>query len=197
MACNDSGRDGVFVPVGLAYDRVLEAHILTGAAQVGNRRFRGKPLTIIAFTLATLGRILLGRFKGFGTAAAAFGTPLSLAEFWVQHPDGTPEVLGQHLMAAIMRVVPVVPVALVATGLREGPTTREALAAILARLVAELTAVGAVLKLPPQGLAATLTEGLTPLIARGLVTADLRVVPGRQHVVDFYAASVLQRLAAA
>ena len=197
MAGHDSGRDVVFVPVGLAYDRVLEDHILTDAHAAGNRRFRGKPLTIFAFAAATLGRIGMRRFKGFGTAAAAFGAPVSLAAYREAHPGATAEQLGQHLMAAIGRMVPVVPVALVAAALREAPGSQAALAVIMTRLVAALAAVGAVLKLPPQGMQATLAEGLTPLIARGLVAADLRPMPGAQRLLDFYSAAVLQRLVAA
>ncbi len=190
----EPARDVVFVPVGLAYDRVLEDRILTDAAAAGNRRFRGKPLSIIGFTLATLGRIVLRRFNGFGTAAAAFGAPVSLSAFRAAQPQATAEDLGQHLMQAIGRVVPVVPVALVAAGLRETPATREALLAGMVRLAAELAAAGAVLKLPPQGMTATLDEGLATLIGRGLVAADLRVLPQGQRICDYYAAAVLQRL---
>ncbi|MEO6301442.1 MAG: 1-acyl-sn-glycerol-3-phosphate acyltransferase [Paracoccaceae bacterium] len=196
IMAGDTGRDVVFVPVGLAYDRVLEDRILTAAAQAGNRRFMGKPWSILWFALATLGRIVSGRFKGFGTAAAAFGEPVSLSRFRAAHPDGTAELLGEHLMAAIGRVVPVVPVALVATALLEVPVSREDLAVILARLVLELSAVGAVLKLPPQGMTAMLDEGLSPLIARGFVGRDLRVTASGQRILDYYAAAVLQRLAA-
>jgi hypothetical protein len=39
-----------------------------------------------------------------------------------------------------------------------------------------------------------LDEGLIPLTRRGLVGDDLRLTPGSQAVVAFYAASVLQRL---
>ncbi len=196
IMAGDSARDVVFVPVGLAYDRVLEDRMLTDAAQAGNRRFDGKPLSIIGFTLTTLGRIALRRFKGFGTAAAAFGRPVSLAAFRGAAPAATAEDLGQHLMQAIGLVVPVVPVALVAAALRETPATREALLVVMARLAAELVAVGAVLKLPPQGMAATLGEGLAALVGRGLVAVDLRVLPQGQRICDYYASAVLQRLAA-
>jgi len=188
------GRDVVFVPVGLAYDRVLEDRLLTAADAAGNRRFRGKPLTIIAFAAKTFGRILVRRFKGFGTAAAAFGQPVSLEGFKDDVKEATPDALGQHLMAAIARVVPVVPVALVAAALREGSANRAELAVVMARLQGELQARGAVLKLPPQGLTAALEEGLAPLIGRRLVTEDLKPVAGAERVLAFYAAAVVQRL---
>lgn len=187
-------RDVVFVPVGLAYDRVLEDRILTDAAAAGNRRFRGKPLAIAAFVWRVVWRMALGRFRGFGTAAAAFGAPISLRAFFAENPGAGIEVLGIHLMAEIERVVPVLPVPLVAAALQERPASRAALAAAMQRLCTELQGFGAVLRLAPHGIEQSLDEGLAPLIARGLVTADLAAVRGGEAILDFYAAPVLQRL---
>jgi len=53
-----------------------------------------------------------------------------------------------------------------------------------------LQAAGAVLKLPPQGVAAALEEGLAPLIRRGIVTEALQPVPSETALLAFYAASV-------
>lgn len=189
-----AGRDVVFVPVGLAYDRVLEDRILTDAAAAGSRRFRGKPLAILGFILRNLWRKLRGRFKGFGTTAAGFGPPVSLRGFLAAAPDSPIESLGAHLMAEIEKVVPVLAVPLVAAALQDAPADRAALLARITQLTASLQAGGAVLKLPPQGLEAVLTEGLEPLIKRGLIGADLRPSPGSQPLLAFYAAPVQQRL---
>jgi glycerol-3-phosphate O-acyltransferase len=193
-AYSPTGRDVVFVPVGIGYDRVLEDRILTDAAAAGSRRFRGKPLAIIAFIWRILWRKLRGSFKGFGTAAAAFGPPISLRRFLAENPGAAAEVLGAHLMAEIERVVPVLPVPLVAAALAAGPADHAALAAEVARLIARLSERGAVLKLAPQGVEATLAEGLAPLIARGLIAENLTVAPDAQAMLDFYAAPVRQRL---
>ena len=48
----------------------------------------------------------------------------------------------------------------------------------------------AVLKLPPQGSAAVLEEGLTPLIRRGIVSETLQPVAAERDLLQFYAASV-------
>jgi glycerol-3-phosphate O-acyltransferase len=189
-----AGRDVVFVPVGLAYDRVLEDRLLTNAAAAGNRRFRGKPLAILIFILRNLWRKLRGRFKGFGTTAAGFGPPVSLRRFLATAPDSPIESLGAHLMAEIEKVVPVLAVPLVAAALQDAPADRPALLARVTQLTASLQAGGAVLKLPPQGVQAVLTEGLEPLIKRGLIGADLRPSPGSQPLLAFYAAPVQQRL---
>ena len=189
-----AGRDVVFVPVGLAYDRVLEDRILTDAAAAGSRRFRGKPLAILGFILRNLWRKLRGRFNGFGTAAAGFGPPVSLRAFLAAAPTVPTEALGAHLMAEIEKVVPVLAVPLIAAALQDAPADRAALLARITQMTACLQAGGAVLKLPPQGLDAVLTEGLEPLIKRGLIGADLRPSPGSQPLLAFYAAPVQQRL---
>ena len=189
------GRDVVFVPVGLAYDRVLEDRILVEAHAAGSRRFRGKPLAVLGFVARTLWRKARGTHLGFGTAAAGFGPPVSLRDFMTDPPDMPTETLGAQLMADIARVVPVLPVPLIAAALLQQPSDRAALLAIVQELVARLSADGAVMKLAPQGVEATLTEGLAPLLARGIVHDTLQPAANGQAVLDFYAGQVLQRLA--
>ncbi|MFC3088447.1 1-acyl-sn-glycerol-3-phosphate acyltransferase [Tabrizicola soli] len=185
---NPGERDVVFVPVGLAYDRVLEDRVLVEAAKAGTRRFRNRPLWVAWHAARFLWARFRGRTRGFGTAAAGFGAPVSLREHLAA--GGTVDSLGERLMAAIASVVPVLPVPLVARALGEGVAGREELLGRIEALVARLTAAGTVLKLPPQGLAVTLDEGLAPLQRRGLVGADLRPLPGARPLLDFYAASV-------
>ena len=197
-AYTPEGRDVVFVPVGLAYDRVLEDRILTDAAMAETRRFRAPILGILAFAAKTLWRKLRGRFKGFGTAAASFGHPISLRSFYGRHPGGTVEALATHLMAEIEHAVPVLPVPLVAAALLEGVVdTQETLAARVQAILDRLAAGRAVLKLAPQGIERTIKEGLTPLVARGLVAEDLTIIPRNAAVLRFYAAPVQQRLSVA
>ena len=183
-----AGRDVVFVPVGLGYDRVLEDRVLVEAAAAGTRRFRMQPLKLAFLGLRLLWKRFRGRFRGFGTAAAGFGAPVSLRAFLAG--GGNVETLGARLMTAIAQVVPVLPVPLVARALGAGATSRDELRVRVEALIVRLTAAGAVLKLPPQGGEAILAEGLGPLIARGLVSEALQPVPGQQALLSFYAASV-------
>jgi glycerol-3-phosphate O-acyltransferase len=183
-----AGRDVVFVPVGLAYDRILEDRVLVAAQ--GTRKFKSQPIKAGMFLLRMLWRKLRGQYRGFGTAAAAFGAPISLRAFLAQEGSST-EALGVRLMADIAAVVPVLPVPLVAAVLMQGAVTREALPGRLQVIVDALAVQGAVLRLPPQGLGQTVVEGLAPLIARGLVhegPEGLMVVDA--GMVGFYAASV-------
>lgn len=83
----------------------------------------------------------------------------------------------------------------VAGALGDGAASRDDLRQRVEALVARLVAAGAVLKLPPQGIEATLTEGLTPLIARGLVNAQLQPVASERALLRFYAASVPDEIA--
>ena len=186
------GRDVVFVPVGLGYDRVLEDGLLINAGQTGERRFRPRVLRLCwdAMRLAwARGR---GRKHIYGTAAAGFGAPLSLRSHLAE--GGNVESLGVRLMAAIAHVVPVLPVPLVAAVLAGGDVSRADIEAKVEALVARLTAAGAMVKLPPQGIPMTVSEGLAPLLARGIIGEDLRPMPGKSAFLDFYAAPVLQAL---
>lgn len=182
------GRDVVFVPVGLAYDRVLEDRVLVAAAAAGGRRFRVRPLRVAVHAVRLMWKRMRGRFRGFGTAAAAFGAPVSLRRFLAE--GGDVEALGERLMVAIAQVVPVVSVPLVARALAEGPASRDELRTRVLGLIARLEAAGAVLKLPPQGIEAVMAEGLTPLIARGVVNEAMKPVPGQEALLAFYASSV-------
>jgi len=78
------GRDVIFVPVGLNYDRVLEDQFLIAADKTGVRRFRPTLLTVVRAVSAHLWARMTGRFKGFGTASVGFGTPLELSQFAIE-----------------------------------------------------------------------------------------------------------------
>ncbi len=95
-------RDVVFVPVGLAYDRVLEDRVLVEAAASGTRRFRNRPLWVAGHALRFLWARWRGRSAGFGTAAAGFGAPVSLRDHLAA--GGKVEALGEVLMARIAAV---------------------------------------------------------------------------------------------
>jgi glycerol-3-phosphate O-acyltransferase len=190
-----SGRDVVFVPVGLAYDRVLEDRLLTEASVTGTRRFRARPLVMLRFGAKLLWQKLRGQFHGFGIASAGFGAPVSLREWLAEAPETGPEALGADLMARIMVAVPILPVPLMAAVLRDGPVPVAALMQRAEDLTQALRAKGAVLRLGKS--AECVQAGLGPLLARGLVIED----SGQVHVKDwstdmigFYAAPVLQAL---
>jgi glycerol-3-phosphate O-acyltransferase len=184
----ETKRDVVFVPVGLAYDRVLEDQVLTEAAASGSRRFRVRPLRALHYALIGLRRLVFPGVWSLGTAAASFGRPLSLAAF-TQGVDPSPETLGAELMARIAEAIPVLPVPLVAACLPQ--PDRAALIAACETRLAGLVAQGRVIKLAPQGMAATVSEALAILNSRGLIRG-LQPVAAHRAVLDYYAASLQQ-----
>ena len=127
-------RDIVFVPVGLNYDRVLEDRVLTAAASTpqGERpRFAFNPVMLSGFLARSLWRRLRGTWYRFGYACVSFGRPISLRGYLAERgvdfralPEAQRfaeiERLGQRLMTEVGRVVPALPVSLVASALLAG-----------------------------------------------------------------------------
>lgn len=190
------GRDLLFVPVGIAYDRILEDRVLTEAAVKTERRFRIGPVQFAQFLARTVWRLVRGRFPGFGAAGVAFGAPISLRG-WQAGNTGGPDALARDLMTAVTRTTPVLPVPLVAAAVTRGTVSRHGLVAAVSRLADELAARGAVMLLPEGGAVHAAAEGLRALEKRDiLIEEGGRLIPaiGKERLLAFYAAGVLQRL---
>ncbi|KAA9005217.1 1-acyl-sn-glycerol-3-phosphate acyltransferase [Histidinibacterium aquaticum] len=175
----------VFVPVALAYDRVIEDRILIRAHAAGERRF-GVPATQAAgAVLRHFWLRLTRRFRRFGEAAVSFGTPLRPG------PEDRENVaaLAQTLLERIGRTMPALAVPLTARAISCGARGEE-IAAAVARDIAALDAAG----VPrTEGEAARIAaRGLARLNERGIVTADGTPVPGEEAALSFYAASLAQ-----
>jgi glycerol-3-phosphate O-acyltransferase len=125
-----AGRDLVFVPVGINYDRVLEdrALLLEGAGEKPGVVSKSAAATRFAVRQAALW--VLGRWHRFGYACVNFGSPISMREWTARRGVDLRalggderrrevEAFGGELMQAVGRVVPVLPVSLVATALLE------------------------------------------------------------------------------
>ncbi|MCF1709176.1 1-acyl-sn-glycerol-3-phosphate acyltransferase [Tabrizicola sp. J26] len=199
---HEPSRDVVFVPVGLAYDRVLEDRLLTEAHQTGIRRFRARPLAILGFIWRMIWRKLTGRFPGFGTATVAFGAPLSLREFVGDRTEGlsferVTVGLGVRLMEEVQKSVPVLPVPLVAAAIGTSPVPRAELPGRVADIVERLEAAGQPLELPEGGALGAIVEGLGALIQRDMILElenALCPAPGKEALLAYYASPILQML---
>ena len=193
-----SDRDVVFVPVALNYDRVLEDRVLITAGMQGIRRFPVRVRVVLGFTLRVIWQKLRGTFRPFGHAAVCYGAPLSLRAWLDDSPTQRTEDLADDLMTRIRAAVPVLPVPLAAASLHRlgGAGTLAALDAEAHAITARLIAQRAWLHLPQGDIAAGLREGLDALALRGLITQQdrVQVKPGQEVALEFYAASVLQRL---
>ena len=182
------GRDVVFVPVALNYDRVLEDRFLIKAHATGVRRFRPPLFTVLGGVARYLWARLRGKMTTFGTASVSFGAPLSLRDFAERH-DGDTKALGSELMGRIGRVIPVVPVPLVCRAIINGATTPQNVAALIK---ADLDRMPKGLRRPNRDSEALTQDGLVILRRRGLVTADgpIAVTQGNEDVVAYYANTI-------
>ncbi|XDA97764.1 1-acyl-sn-glycerol-3-phosphate acyltransferase [Sulfitobacter sp. LCG007] len=109
------GRDLVFMPVAINYDRILEDNVLIAAGLRGDRRFGANVKVVVRYILRKIGQALRGRYTRFGAAAVVYGEPLSLREFG---PDRPVEELGDTLMCRIAEVMPALMVPIIAQVLR-------------------------------------------------------------------------------
>ncbi|MEZ5778702.1 MAG: 1-acyl-sn-glycerol-3-phosphate acyltransferase [Paracoccaceae bacterium] len=194
------GHDVVFVPVSLAYDRVIEDRVLTAAHAKGERRFRASFGSAVFFIGRQLRRVVTGRFEKFGTASVSFGTPLSLAEFIQSpHEDVTAE-LADAMMERIARNVSVLPVPLISAAFGEdSDLSLEDLTERCEALVARLAAAGVHVDLPDGSVSNAVARALNILGLRKIVRREAGriTVPPKDHaLIGFYAASVRQHLSA-
>jgi glycerol-3-phosphate O-acyltransferase len=202
------GRDLVFVPVGINYDRTLEDRTLLLGSAAAERPGRWAALTT---TLRFVGRNLVllvrGRWHRFGYACVNFGTPLSMQAYLresgaeVGDLSGTRrsalvEGLGRHLMRSVGAVIPVLPVSLVATALVDQPERGWGALELKARvfgLMEEMADAGAHLYLPRNDEDYAIEVGLRMLVLRRLVDVrDGVYTPAADelHVLRYYANSI-------
>lgn len=186
-------RDVAFLPVGFAYDRVLEDTVLTRAESASSRRFPGRKRAIVRFVLEFLSQRLRRADPPYGTAAAGFGKPVSLREFFDAHPGADVEELARHLMAEIERAVPVLPVPIMAAALRDGAVGREALVKKIGELRARLAELGADIDLPDDD-EEVLAQAQALMIRRGILKKSGAPRSRAARLLAFYAAPVEQRL---
>jgi len=203
-------RDVVFVPVGLNYDRVLEDRIQIGAATTpqGERpRFAFNPLVLAGFLARSLWLRLRGRWYRFGYACVSFGRPLSLREYLrdraldLRSLSGEPrfaeiERLGQRLMREVGRVVPALPVSLVASVVlaagERGLSSLEIKGAVY-DLMQRVRAAGGHVHIPRQDEEYAVEVGLRMLTLRRLVELEggvYRPNPKETALLAYYANAI-------
>jgi glycerol-3-phosphate O-acyltransferase len=187
------GRDVVFVPVALNYDRVFEDRILVAAGKAGERRFRARISVIASFILNQFWLRIRGRYHRHGYAAASFGAPVSLDAFLAENPGAGVRQLGALLMKRIGEEVPVLPVPVVASVLlaSDGPITEEQLQDRVRDIVGQMPK--ARVHLPRGDLDYTVEVGLRNLRKRGMVAErpeGIEIVPEEKPLLDFYANSI-------
>jgi glycerol-3-phosphate O-acyltransferase len=204
----DGERDLVFVPVGINYDRVLEDRsLLLGLDEDRPRSSLLRTIGVtIGFALRNFGQMFIGRWHRFGYVCANFGSPISMRRYCRAH-DVRPATLdrdsrfafvegvGQELMAALGREIPVVPVSIIATIFRIAgkPLTEFELKAEAHRLMERLEARGARIYVPRHDREYAIEVGLRMLTLRRIVEQQdglYRAAKGERALLSYYANSV-------
>ena len=194
-------RDLVFVPLGLNYDRVLEDRtLLREGPRSGGLAATWKTLR---FVMHNVSLMLRSEWHRFGYACVNFGTPISMRERGIDYQALSGEkrrtavaALGDELMRAVGRIVPVVPVPLIATVFVAQPQralSELELKAEVGRLLARLEAAGAHVYIPRGDLDYALTVGLRMLRLRHLVDENEGLFRARQEelpLLAYYANSI-------
>ena len=196
----ESGRDVVFVPVGLNYDRVLEDRVLTKVHPNGARHFDFEVSAVLGFVWRQIWLRVTKRYYRYGYACVSFGEPVSLRELAKitkirRETTSLAEELGSRLMERVEAVIPVLPVPLVSTVLAdaEEPLGRLEIKARCHALLEEFYARGAYVHLPHKDEDYAVDVGLRILESRHMLSeVDGKVIvnPTDMGLIEYYAASV-------
>ncbi len=202
-------RDIVFVPAGINYDRVFEDRSFLLELDPGTAR-PGALVSVLQaarFVGRNLWLMARNRWHRFGYACVNFGSPVSLRKHLEsreidfrglskEEHSRRLEELARELMAAVARVIPVVPVPLVATVLARDPErawSELELKADVLRLMKELESRGAHVYVPRGDQDYAITVGLRMLTLRRLVVEReglYAVRRGELPLLTYYARSI-------
>ena len=188
----DPARDIAFVPVAINYDRVLEDNVLIAADKRGDRRFGARISVVVWAFFRKFWQRVRGKDTRFGSAAVAFGSPVSLIESGLTDA----EILSTALMERISEVMPVLAVPLMSHVFLRTPRIE---VSDLVEKVRELMAHAPVQNraIHEDELDAEVQRGLTGLRRRGILRLDQGhwVVENKhEDVLIFYARSIAHLL---
>jgi glycerol-3-phosphate O-acyltransferase len=205
----DGRRDLVFLPVGLNYDRVLEDRTQLLKLRTDTPRpGRWQALrTTLRFVAEQIALAIGGRWHRFGYACVNFGTPVSMREWCTLNRLHFPDLaeadrrrevtrVAEHLMQGIARIVPVLPVSLLASLLVHDPQRRWSeleLKAAMHERMAQMQAGGAHAYIPRQDQDYAFGVGLRMLVLRRIVVENdglFSVAGDAQHVLAYYANAI-------
>jgi len=203
----------VFVPVGINYDRVIEDRNLTAATaeQAGAPYAQRGAFAFTAYVARALALAVAGRWYRNGYASVSFGTPLSMRAYTrARHLDfrklteeqhfAAVEVLGKLLMSEVGKIIPVLPVSLVATvllGADRRALTHDEVKSAAATLIGQIEANGGYVHMPRQDLDYAVRVGLRMLRLRRMVdeTGGRYVAnPREQVLLRYYANAIAHHL---
>jgi glycerol-3-phosphate O-acyltransferase len=204
-----AARDVVFVPVGINYDRVLEDRNLTSnlAREAGEHQARRGAAAVAAYLSQALWLRITGRWHRFGYASVSFGEPLSLRQYLAdnkidlralgeQDRFGQTGKIAEALMERIARIVPVLPVPLIATVFVQAGTQKLSRIELMSRvqtLIETLKTCGVHVHIPRQDVDYAVDAGLRILTMRHLVVDTdgfFSADPKETVMIGYYANSI-------
>ena len=207
-------RDLVFIPVGINYDRVLEDRTLLRRldAQAPRRGVSYALARTLAFVAGNILIMAAGRWYRFGYACVNFGRPVSMRDYLRRHGVDLRQLddearhreverFAGGLMDAIARVIPVLPVSLVASVFlrdRDGGWSELELKSAACDLIQRLEQRGAHIYVPRGDLDYAIGVGLRMLLLRHLVEerdALYRANPAERALLEYYANAIAPLLA--
>jgi glycerol-3-phosphate O-acyltransferase len=207
-------KDVVFVPVGVNYDRVLEDRMLTSAAstEAGKKPVFGfNLLTFLRHFFRHVWLAFRGEWYRYGYTCVSFGEPFSLKQYVAERkidfrdmPEKERflevEKLGSKLMDAVGRVVPALPVSLVATALLDAHPAPLSLFEIKSRvsdIIETLEVSKAYVHIPRSDRDYAIEVGLRMLKLRHIVTETDGIYaanPADLHILRYYANAIAHLL---
>lgn len=204
----DGPRDIVFVPVGISYDRVLEDRSLVRRLDPNARRRSGwfVTRTTLGFIARNLWLMARSRWRRFGYACVNFGAPVSAREYCRRQGIDFPrlerearfagvERLAKTLMEKVERLIPVLPIPLVAAAVLEAPQGQSEfdLKARVYRRIERLEQSGAIVIAPSRTRGYTVDTAFDMLkLRRLIVESDGLYRPDAKSldVLAYYANSI-------
>jgi glycerol-3-phosphate O-acyltransferase len=201
-------RDIAFIPVGINYDRTFEDRTLLAEREGSARRPAagavGGTLRFVAKNLSLMAR---NRWHRFGYACVNFGSPLSLKRWLAEERidlrtlsrderSGPVTALAERLMGEIARVIPVVPVPLVARAFLSNPDRAWSEIELKGRALDEIRQLegsGAHVYVPRGDQDYAFDVGLRMLTLRRLVVEEdglFTPVPSEMPLLEYYANSI-------
>jgi glycerol-3-phosphate O-acyltransferase len=202
-------RDIVFIPVGINYDRTLEDRSLlrTLDPEAPKRSSWFAIRTTLKFIRRSLILMALSRWQRFGYAWVNFGPRISMHEYChkadidlsrMARDDRFSEIekLADRLMTDIKKILPVLPISLVATVIKEYGSRGLSAFEVenrVNRLIAQLQANDAPVYVTTRSRVETILNALELLRIRRLVVESegvYRAAPGEDDILTYYANSI-------
>lgn len=203
-------REIVFIPVGINYDRTLEDRSLLRSldAEAPKRSKWFAVMTTLRFIRRSLMLMILSRWQRFGYACVNFGPPISMREYCRDKRIDFSrmersarfreiEILADQLMIAIKKLVPILPIPLVATVMKETGTRGISAFEVqsrVTRLIEQYQSKGALPYVANSNRVETILIALNMLKLRRLVVESnelYKPVLEEYDILSYYAHSIV------